>query len=90
MDSDDWKAYRKLGQDKRARNRAEGAKRLKKAGIPFDSKNGGAHLVIADRRNGTSISYWPGTGKWMDHGRGGKGRGVNGLIKHYRCHRCYG
>lgn len=82
MDSEDWKQYRRHGQEKRAVNRKRGAERLEKEGIPFRSKNGGAHLLIDDRDSGTSISYWPGTGKWIDHGVDANGRGINSLLRH--------
>ncbi len=50
---------------------------LSKHGIPFVSKNNGAHLIVEGSE--CFIDYWPGTGKW--HSRCGKqGFGVRKLI----------
>lgn len=63
-------------QKKRASNRDNSAKLLEAAGIPFESKNGGVHLVVAGK-----YDFWPGTGLWIPRGTGGgKHRGIRSLI----------
>jgi dihydrofolate reductase (trimethoprim resistance protein) len=50
---------------------------LAQRGIPFVSKNGGAHLIVEGKD--CFIDFWPGTGKW--HSRcGKKGFGVRNLV----------
>lgn len=56
-------------------NRYAAAQMLKQAGIPFESQNGGAHLIIAGR-----YDFWPGTGLWQARGEATKQRGVRRLI----------
>lgn len=56
-------------------NRPAAAQMLKQAGIPFESKNGGAHLIVAGR-----YDFWPGTGLWQARGEATKQRGVRRLI----------
>jgi hypothetical protein len=50
----DW---RKAKQEKRASNRDASAQLLMAAGIGFESRNDGAHLIVAGR-----YDFWPGTG----------------------------
>ena len=70
-----FNAWRKIRQEKRAQNRGSSADLLRAAGIPFESKNGGAHLIVAGR-----YDFWPGTGLWMARGERTKRRGVRKLI----------
>jgi hypothetical protein len=72
---DDFKYMRELSQKKRASNREHSADILAAADIPYVSKNGGAHLIVADR-----FDFWPGTGLWMERGKPQKHRGVAKLI----------
>ena len=59
-----------------AHNRESSAEYLAQRGIPFVSKNGGAHLVVEGKD--CFIDFWPGPGKW--HSRcGKKGFGVRNL-----------
>lgn len=58
---------------RRATNREKSVALLREAGIPFISKNHGAHLLVAGRWN-----FWPGTGLWRCDGR--TGRGVHPLL----------
>jgi hypothetical protein len=74
FDSEDWKAWKKDSQEKRAANRDASAEILRTKGIAFESKNGGAHLIVH------GFDFWPGTGKWVRRRDGRKGRGVNNLI----------
>jgi hypothetical protein len=79
---DMWREFKRQGQEKRGKNRETSPAMLKAAGIEFEEKNGGAHLVV--RHNGHTVDFWPGTGKWIT--RGGrftvKSRGVKKLIEH--------
>ena len=68
-------ALRKVRQEKRAQNRESSAEILRAAGIPFESKNSGAHLIVAGR-----YDFWPGTGLWVARGERTKHRGVRKLI----------
>lgn len=76
--AEDFKAMKKASQDKRADNRQQSAQYLTNRGIPFTSKNGGAHLIV----EGVDcfIDFWPGTGKWITR-NGKNGFGVRNLVK---------
>lgn len=69
------RAMRAESQARRARHRDSSAAMLRGAGIPFESRNGGAHLIVAGR-----YDFWPGTGLWMARGDKAKRRGVRKLI----------
>lgn len=77
--SETWRAIKELRQEKRASNRDASATILINRGIPFESKNGGAHLIIK-LDDGTAIDFWPGTGKFIFRGSGTKGYGVFNLL----------
>lgn len=66
---------------KTARNRQYGAEALRRAGVPFESHNKEAHLIVSVA--GTTIDYWPGTGLWIERSSGQRCRGIQGLLK--RC-----
>jgi len=72
-----WRDVKAASRDKRASNRESSAQRLKDDGIPFESKNGGAHLIVLGY-----ISLWPGTGLWNDPKAKRSARGINSLLKH--------
>lgn len=72
-------ALRKLKQAKRANNREASAEILRKAGVQFDARGDGVHLIITHRSN--RYDFWPGTGLWKTFS-GIKGRGVGRLLKH--------
>lgn len=73
-----WKVVREESIRKRQANRQLSAAVLEKAGIPFEVKNAGAHLIVESGQG--KIDFWPGTGKWkMRSGR--EGRGVKELVK---------
>jgi len=59
---------------KRAKNRESSKQILINAGIEFEVKNNGAHLIIISASG--LIDFWPGTGQWLTrncvHGRGVK------------------
>ncbi len=72
-----WEAHKQASQTKRANNRANSATALREANICYETKNGGAHLIV--KHDGVVVDFWPGTGKWIV--RGGKtGRGVFKLL----------
>jgi hypothetical protein len=68
-------AMHEASKAKRARNREASARLLREAGIGFEERNGGAHLIVAGR-----YDFWPGTGLWMARGEKTKRRGVKELI----------
>lgn len=66
-------------RERRESNRKSSADMLTANRIKFESKNNGAHLVIAlhDR----TIDFWPGTGLFTDRKTKKNGRGVYNLVK---------
>lgn len=74
-----WRDVKEARQEKRASNRENSAAVLAEAGIPFQSKNIGAHLIVEGPV--CFIDFWPGTGRWISR-KGPKGFGVRNLIKH--------
>jgi len=72
----DW---RKVKQEKRSANRQSSAEMLRGAGIAFEERNGGAHLIVEGR-----VDFWPGTGLWIQRGTNSKQRGVQALIRFIR------
>lgn len=77
--SEAFKALGQFGQYKRARNRASSPEILEDAGIAYESRNDGAHLVVRSSR-GYVVDFWPGTGLWIVRGEQRRGRGVHGLL----------
>lgn len=73
-----FRALRLASQEKRARNREHGATLLKEAAIPFEERNGGAHLIVG--HPGYIYDYWPGTGYWKSRETGISRRGILKLI----------
>ncbi len=74
-----WRDIKHAQQEKRADNRHSSALYLQERGIPFETKNLGAHLIVEGRE--CFIDFWPGTGKW--HCRSGKkGFGVRNLAEY--------
>lgn len=57
-----FRSMREASQRKRARNRQFGPQLLRQAGIAFEEKNFGAHLVVTHPSG--VYDYWPGTGLW--------------------------
>lgn len=76
-----WNYARSMRQEKRAANRESSADLLRQAGIPFQPRNAGAHLIVMPKA-GELIDFWPGTGLWQQRGTTRKNRGVRSLIKH--------
>jgi hypothetical protein len=77
-----WLAVKGAQQEKRAANREASPQLLTDAGIPFEAKNGGAHLIVGA---GLAWDFWPGTGLWRRRGpvKGNRaeGYGVRRLIE---------
>lgn len=67
---------------KTALNRASSPKVLRYYGVPFETKNGGAHLIC--KSGGKVVDFWPGTGKWIVRGTDKSGRGVFALLRHVK------
>jgi len=78
-ESDIWRALNAMRKNKRANNRESSAQCLRQAGVPFESKNGGAHLIVATPEQ--TIDFWPGTGLWLARGTGERRRGVKALLR---------
>jgi len=72
-------AMKEDSRRKRASNRNSSAANLAAAGIQFESKNGGSHLVASAAD--LVVDFWPGTGLWIVRGTGERRRGVRHLIK---------
>lgn len=70
---------KKESQERRASNRERSAELLREAGLPFESKNDGAHLIVTG--HSVTADFWPGTGKFTVRGTGKYGRGVFNLMK---------
>ena len=74
-------AFRALKEDRKKKkeaNKQSSTELLTNAGISFESKNGGTHLIV----NGGSIDFWPSTGLWIVRANGNRKRGVRKLIKY--------
>lgn len=66
--------------ERRADNRDRSAAILDRLGVSFESKNGGAHLIVT--HDGKTVDFWPGTGKFIQRQSGARhGRGVFNLMK---------
>lgn len=65
------------GANKRALNTASSTDILAQRGVPFESKNNGAHLIVAGGR----LDFWPSTGVFIERKTGLRGRGVFKLLK---------
>ncbi len=75
-----WRDIRKGQQQFKAKRRETGQQALIDAGVPFLTRNNGAHLIVNDEWD-----FWPGTGRWShrsppSEGRG-HGRGVDALLR---------
>jgi hypothetical protein len=75
-DTEMWRAHAEASKAKRADNRDRSTEILVIAGVPFVSKNDGAHLIVAER-----FDFWPGTGLWMERGKAKKHRGIRSLLQ---------
>lgn len=71
---------KELKKERRASNTEKSTQLLIDAGIEFESKNGGAHLVV-NQAQGLKADFWPSTGLWQIRGSKKQSRGVFNLIK---------
>lgn len=80
-EGDMWRAVRSAKDKKKQYNKEYSTQLLQGAGITFDSRNDGTHLIVfAD--DVTVIDYWPSTGLWIVRGVDKKDRGVRKLIQY--------
>ena len=75
---DTYNAMKAQGQANRSHNREQSPLYLSERGIPFESKNNGAHLIVEGKD--CYIDFWPGTGKWKTR-KGKSGFGARNLAK---------
>lgn len=76
---DYWNDVKQGRKEKKAENREKSPELLQEYGVAFESKNGGAHLIVKHGRH--TIDFWPGTGKWRER-NGISSRGVKRLLAH--------
>lgn len=74
-----FNAARAEGKMRRASNRESTPALLRQNGVDFETKNGGAHLIV--RHAGKVADIWPGTGKYQVRGTGRYRRGVFNLLR---------
>lgn len=75
-----WRAIKAQRQEKRANNRKSSEELLREAGIPFENKNGGAHLIVRPVGSKLTVDFWPGTGRWTVRGLNQTAFGVHKLL----------
>lgn len=75
-----WASIAEAGKERRAKNRVSSRQVLTDAGIAFEEKNIGAHLIVTHEK--VTVDFWPGTGLWHVRHSSKKGRGVFGLVRH--------
>lgn len=75
---DFYNDLKQIKAEKRAANRSASAILLERAGVIFESKNAGAHLIVQAGR--VAVDFWPGTGLWIARGSSDRRRGVRKLI----------
>ena len=75
---DSFAALKEHSQHKRASNRESSAHILRRNHIYFESKNGGAHLIV--KAGDRIVDFWTGTWKYIVR-KGCTGRGVYNLIR---------
>jgi len=76
---DVWRELNAQRQKKRADNRDASTRNLTAAGIAFETRNGGVHLIVHGA--GLTVDFWPGTGLWVVRGMSKRCYGVRHLIK---------
>lgn len=74
------KLWNALKQQKRALNKANSTKLLELAGINFESKNDGYHLVVQHKEG--LIDFYPSTGLWKFRNKSESNRGVKKLLEY--------
>lgn len=79
---DIFKAHKEERREKRWRNVEASAQYLELHKVPFESHNGGLHLVVAEK-----YDFWPSTGRFINRKTKKSGRGVFNLVKRLNEHR---
>lgn len=77
----DWREHKHDRATKRHRNGESSTKILADAGIKFDTKNNGWHIVISEPLR---VDFYPTTGLWITSQV--RRRGVRALIKFIKAH----
>lgn len=78
--ADVFREMKKRSQEKRAENRHAAPLKLESAGIEFQVRNMGAHLIVQGKYQ--VFDFWPGTGKFIGRSSQIKGRGIRNLLAH--------
>ena len=73
-------------KDRRTSNRDTSPQCLRDAGISFERKSGGVHLIVP--YSGGFIDFWPGTGRWTIRSGNVTKFGVKSLIKYINSAQC--
>jgi hypothetical protein len=80
---DYFRDYTVMRREKRRSNTENSTELLRQQGIPFESRNGGAHLVV----DGVA-DFWPSTGLFIPRDRTySRDRGVSRLLDFVRARR---
>lgn len=82
--SEMYAALNEQRKEKRAANRETTPALLEAKGVPFESKNGGAHLIVHTHTG--LVDLWPGTGRWIVRSNKHRGFGVRKLFEYLRDH----
>jgi hypothetical protein len=69
-----FQAMKRDKSERRQKNTESSTQILIDHAIPFESRNGGAHLIVVD------YDFWPSTGLFMHRKTKKRGRGVYKLI----------
>lgn len=81
MKTEEWRKIKRKRAFKRHENLVASTKILANAGIKFEPKDYGQHLII---RTPFRINFWPSTGLWQTSQT--ESRGVHKLIKFIAAH----
>lgn len=76
---DYWRDMHEHSKQRRAANRDRSAIILRDSGVRFDTRNGGAHLIVHGPK--AVYDFWPGTGLWQQRGASRAWRGVRSLVR---------
>ena len=80
---DMWRDVHADSRKKRAKNRVSSEAMLRAAGIAYEWRANGGHLII-EVGGRLGIDFWPGTGLWIVRGHTERNRGVESLIKYVK------
>ena len=75
-----FSAMKEHKKERRKSNTEKSTQILVDSGIEFESKNGGAHLIVM-QKNGLRVNFWPSTGLWNISNTKKEGCGVFSIIK---------